>query len=114
MVNEKKGVPVAIKVTKRHHAVALRFANEVRAKLGKRPVKRLKKGQPGDGRSCTIARTIDPNRNVFVSEFFSSGGGLYAATGDERTTLLEKKTKLGLEFIRAFDDNQIPELDADL
>jgi hypothetical protein len=42
----------------------IEFANNVRATLGKKPVKRLRKGVPGSTECCVLARTIGSEVSV--------------------------------------------------
>ena len=100
-------------VTKRQRDAALKFANQVRAAMGKRPVKRLQKGRPSKAHSCAIARTIDRNGYVAVS-----GDGLGAecfishrrSPGAE-ALVVKTKSKLVGQFIERFDKGYAPDLE---
>ena len=100
-----------MKITKRHHTAALAFANRVREALGKKPVKRLAKGEVGSGRRCAIARTItrDYKDLIFVTDVHNENGRYTAAADIGGLTLAEGGVLVG-DFIRAFDKGEIPEL----
>jgi len=102
-----------IKITKRHHAAALKFANEVRAKMGKRPVTRLKKGIRAEGTCCPIANTI--GGDVFINcDRPNRGERVEVSTADETRTITHRKNRAVQALIIAFDNGDIPELELEV
>ncbi len=103
-----------IKVTKRHHDAALKFVNECRALMGKRPVKRLRKGHRSKASSCVIARTIEQGKNgLAIVGPTSDGFGVEGSFGKKGRDRIRhtKQSKLAHDFIIAFDEGLIPELE---
>lgn len=108
-------------VTKRHHTAALALANRARVKLGRKPVKRLKKGAPQEPDRCAIAQTIGegvlvfPN-NAFLNAYAYDGvpivviDAAYDDWDGEKEGLIAKGGTLAQEFALAFDEGDIPEL----
>lgn len=97
-------------ITKRHHTAALAFANRVREVMGKKPVKRLAKGEVGSGGRCAIARTITRDEDlIFVSDVHNENGR-YTAVASVCGIEDVKGGLLVGDFIRAFDKGEIPEL----
>lgn len=84
------------------HERILNLCNRVRAKLGKKPVKRLKKGVMDDSACCPIARTIG---GVEVGDTTIDK----AWTWETIITL----PKYAQDWIKAFDNKEIPELLSD-
>ena len=93
-------------VTKAEREAALKVANRVRKMLGKRPVKRLKKGERGAGTSCPIARTIDWDDCVFVCENDNGVEASYPGLG-----LIRIKNAKARDFIKKFDSGLAPDLE---
>ena len=96
---------------KREYAAALKFVNEVRVLIGKKPVKRLQKGQRRKTYSCVVARTIDKSGRVAVAD--TSDG--VEVSGLQKFGLTpsyqRKRSAMVRDFINGFDRGKAPELE---
>lgn len=99
---------MSMALDKRAPEQALKAANKGRKILGKKPVKRLKKGVPSDPCRCVIAATIGLPSNDDIYKY-----GVYPYNKCVKLAL-EGRTvqiggKLASRFAMAFDDGHLPE-----
>jgi hypothetical protein len=96
------------KITKRHYDAALTLANRARKVLGKRSVRRLRKGLRGDANACVVAATIGHGIYVDYPEGEDSRGVVYDESTDDVIVI---GSRLSGVFLKAFDEGEIPELE---
>ena len=88
---------------------ALKFANAVRVKLGRKPVTRLRKGEECSATRCPIARTIGGQIWIDVTERRAA-----AYTDIDDLRYVRNPFLVGgrraADFIEEFDDGNYPEL----
>lgn len=53
-----------LKIDERHSAATLAFCNTIRAQLGLKPARQLRKGRPSKAAHCVIARTIGRSHGI--------------------------------------------------
>jgi hypothetical protein len=94
------------KYNRRQYLAALLFANVARKKLGRKPVKRLRKGDQVSGHSCPIAKTI--GGNIFVTDLPDRGAEVTYRFENEMIAATD--SKLVRDFISNFDAGEVPEL----
>lgn len=102
------------RMSQRSRNAALKFANEVRGRMGKRPVTRIAKGKPRQAAQCAIARTIDRNGRVQVLDFGGYGSARYAKAAFTHPKTGQQVVVSGgamvVDFIHAFDAGAAPDL----
>lgn len=87
----------------------LAYVNRLRKQLGRRPLKRLPKGEVCCAESCPIARALKPTdgyAEVDDTEIVVVRGAGF----DAREVLKTKPPRYVTRFVRHFDNGLIPEL----
>jgi hypothetical protein len=98
---------MSTRIVDRHYEAALALANRVRKHFGKKPVKRLRQGNPGDAEYCVIAATIDAPVMVMPCEPTKRR---ITVTDTETDEVLWVESGPANTFALAFDRGELPDL----